>query len=88
MFTFSQMVDDIVSEVKRPDLTSEIARYVNQTIRECHFSTDRQAAVFFSDNFNEVLLTADVEEGFSWTRSESNYVSENGGSEVPNAVRS
>jgi hypothetical protein len=67
MFTFSQMVDEIVSEVKRPDLTSEIARYVNQTIRECHFSTDRQAAVFFSDNFNEVLLTADVEEGFSWT---------------------
>jgi hypothetical protein len=66
MFTFSQMVDEIVSEVKRPDLTSEIARYVNQTIRECHFSTDRQAAVFFRDNFNELLLTADVEDGFSW----------------------
>lgn len=67
MFTFSQMVDEIVSEVKRPDLTSEIARYVNQTIRECHFSTDRQAAIFYRDNFNEVLLTATVEEGFSWT---------------------
>lgn len=67
MFTFSQMVDDIVSEVKRPDLTSEIARYVNQTIRECHFSTDRQAAIFYRDNFNEVLLTATAEEGFSWT---------------------
>ena len=67
MFTFSQMVDEIVSEVKRPDLTSEIARYVNQTIRECHFTTDRQAAVFFRENFNEVLLTADVEESYSWT---------------------
>lgn len=67
MFTFSQMVDEIVSEVKRPDLTSEISRYVNQTIRECHFSTDHQAAVFYRDNFNEALLTATVEEGFSWT---------------------
>lgn len=67
MFTFSQMVDEIASEVKRPDLTSEIARYVNQTIRECHFSTDRQAAIFYRENFNEVLLTATSEEGFSWT---------------------
>ena len=66
MFTFSQMVDEVVSEVRRPDLTSEIARYVNQTIRECHFTTDRQAAVFFRDNFNEVLLTPDVESGYSW----------------------
>lgn len=66
MFTFSQMVDEIVAEVKRPDLATEVARYVNQTIRECHFSTDRQAAVFYRDNFNETLLTADVEEGFSW----------------------
>lgn len=66
MFTFSQMVDEMVSEVKRPDLTSEIARYVNQTIRECHFSPDRQSAAFFRSNFNETLLTADVEEGFSW----------------------
>lgn len=67
MFTFSQMVDEIVSESKRPDLLDEIARYVNQTIRECHFSTDRQAAIFYRDNFNEVLLTADAEESFSWT---------------------
>lgn len=67
MFTLSQMVDEIVSEVKRPDLISEITRYVNQTIRECHFSTDRQAAVFYRDNFNEVLLTADVDSGYSWT---------------------
>ena len=61
------MVDDIVSEVKRPDLTSEISRYVNQTIRECHFSTDRQAAIFYRDNFNELLLTATSESGQTWT---------------------
>lgn len=67
MFTFSQMVDEMISEVKRPDLASEIARYVNQTIRECHFSTDRQAAIFFKDNFNESLLTATNEEAETWT---------------------
>ncbi|MGL5935880.1 MAG: hypothetical protein ACRCZI_09700, partial [Cetobacterium sp.] len=60
------MVDEIISEVKRPDLTSEIPRYVNQTIRECHFSTDRQAAIFFKDNFNEALVTATVESGQIW----------------------
>lgn len=66
MFTFSQMVDDVVSEVKRPDLATEVARYVNQTIRECHFSTDRQAAIFYRDNFNEVLLTSDSEDSYVW----------------------
>jgi len=67
MFTHSQLVDDIVSETKRPDLVSEISRYVNQTVRECHFSTDRQAATFYRDNFKEVLLTANVESGFTWS---------------------
>lgn len=66
MFTFSQMVDEMVSEVRRPDLTSEIGRYVNQTIRECHFTTDRQAAVFFKENFNESLVTATAESGEVW----------------------
>ncbi len=66
MFTLSQLVDEIVSEVRRPDLASEIVRYVNQTIRECHFSTDRQAAQFFKDNFNEVLLTSDSEDTYVW----------------------
>lgn len=66
MFTFSQMVDEMVSEVKRPDLASEIARYVNQTVRECHFSTDRQAAIFFKENFRELLLTATSEEAQTW----------------------
>lgn len=67
MFTFSQMVDEIVSEVKRPDLASEISRYVNQTVRECHFSTDRQAAIFYRENFNELLLTATLEEAQTWS---------------------
>ena len=46
MTTFSQLVDSVVSETKRPDLVSEIATYLNQTIREVHFSADRNAALF------------------------------------------
>jgi len=66
MFTFSQMVDAMVSEVKRPDLTSEIARYVNQTIRECHFDPERNAAQFYKMNARESQLTATTESGFTW----------------------
>lgn len=66
MHTFSQMVDEIVSETKRPDLVSEIARYLNETIREMHFTEDRGAVLQFRENFHEALLTADVESGFMW----------------------
>lgn len=66
MFTFSQMVDDIVSETKRPDLVSDISRYLNQTIRECHFTSDRNAAIFFKDNFKESQITATTANGQQW----------------------
>lgn len=67
MNTFSQMVDELVSETKRPDLVSEIARYLNQTIRELHFTDDRNAAIFYHSNLREELLEADSETGFTWT---------------------
>lgn len=66
MTTFSQLVDEMVSETKRPDLVSEISRYVNQTIRELHFSADRNAALFYPENFREASLTATAEETFTW----------------------
>jgi hypothetical protein len=66
MTTFSQLVDSIVSETKRPDLVSEIATYLNQTIREVHFTPDRGAALFFSENFRESLLTATSDESYTW----------------------
>lgn len=66
MTTFSQLVDLVVSETKRPDLVSEIATYLNQTIREVHFSADRNAALLFPENFRELLLTATSESGFTW----------------------
>lgn len=58
MTTFSQLVDDIITEVKRPDLTSVVATYLNQTIREVHFTPDRNAALFYRENYREQLLTA------------------------------
>lgn len=66
MFTFSQLVDDLVSETKRPDLVSEISRFLNQTIRELHATPDRNATIFYEENFNEVSLTADTETGYTW----------------------
>lgn len=66
MFTFSQMVDAMVSETKRPDLVSEIARYVNQTIRELHFSGDRNAVIFYEENYREATITATSETNQTW----------------------
>lgn len=66
MTTFSQLVDDMISELKRPDLKTEIASYVNQTIRELHFTGDRNAIVLFQDNFREEVLVATEESVHSW----------------------
>lgn len=66
MYTFSQMVDEMVSETKRPDLVSEISRYVNQTIREVHFTPDRNAALNFEENFREQQVNCTVESGQTW----------------------
>ena len=67
MTTFSQLVDTIVSESRRPDMVQEISTYINQTIRELHFDSERNKILFFNDNFRESQLTASSESGFSWT---------------------
>ena len=66
MYTFSQMVDAIVSEVRRPDLRVDIARYVNQTIRECHFDPETNAVQFYKDNTREFRLPTTSESGQVW----------------------
>lgn len=67
MTTFSQLVDEMVFETRRPDLLSEISSYVNQTIREAHFTPDRGNAILFRDNLSESLLVASTADGYSWT---------------------
>lgn len=65
--TFSQLVDTMVGETKRPDLKREIAAYLNQTMRELHFEPERNNAVLYSENYREAALTASTETGFGWT---------------------
>jgi hypothetical protein len=66
VFTISQLVDELVDETKRPDMLTDLVRFVNQTVRESHFSGDRRAALLFKGNFKELELTATSETGFSW----------------------
>lgn len=66
MTTFSQLVDEMILEVKRPDMTREIAAYLNQAIREVHFEPQTGNSIQFKDNLTEIQLTANVAEGFTW----------------------
>lgn len=66
MTTFSQLVDEIVVETRRPDLRSEIATYLNQTIREAHFEPSRGNVVFYNENRKDIQLTADVDSAYIW----------------------
>lgn len=67
MTTFSQLVDELVAETRRPDLRSEMATYLNQTIREVHFEPQRGNVVHYTDNRQEIELTADSESAFLWS---------------------
>lgn len=67
MTTFSQLVDKMVLELKRPDLQTEIATYVNQTIRELHADPKSGNAVFFDSNLQEAQIQATVDTGQTWT---------------------
>lgn len=66
MTTFSQLVDELVAETKRPDLRTEIATYLNQTIREVHFEPSRGNVVHFGENRKEAQIFAALETGEIW----------------------
>lgn len=66
MTTFSQLVDEMVLETKRPDLRTEIASYLNQTIRELHFDPETNASICYAQNATELQVTADSDEAFYW----------------------
>ena len=67
MTTFSKLVDDIVIELKRPDLRVDFASYANQTIREVHFRPAVNAPILFDANRIEDLLTVDTDGSWLWT---------------------
>jgi hypothetical protein len=66
MTTFSQLVDEMVVETRRPDLRAEIATYLNQTIREVHFEPSRGNVVHYPANRKEDQITASVDSGQIW----------------------
>lgn len=67
MTTFSQLVDKMVLETRRPDLRTEIASYLNQVVRELHFEPERGNVVYFDDNYREEVLTVDTVQSQTWT---------------------
>lgn len=67
MTTFSQLVDEIVRETRRPDLLADIAEYLNQTIREMHFTPDKGNAILYRENLRELQLVANSESSFTWS---------------------
>ena len=66
MTTFSQLVDGIIDETKRPDLLNSIVSYLKQTIRECHLDPERNTPLFMWGNYTETQLQADAETNFAW----------------------
>src|SRR4051812_37916301 len=66
MTTFSQLVDEMVVETRRPDLRSEIAVYLNQTIREVHFEPGKGNVVHYAENRKEDQITATSDSGQLW----------------------
>jgi hypothetical protein len=66
MTTFSQLVDDVVTELLRPDLKTAIAAYTNQTIRELHFKPGSNVPVKYDANRFEDELTITTDGSWSW----------------------
>ena len=66
MTTFSQLVDAIVRETRRPDMLTDIGEYLNQTIREVHFTPERGAVIPYRENLQELQLVANSESGYGW----------------------
>lgn len=54
MTTFSQIVDELTTELLRPDFTEVISEYLNQTIREIHARRQTGNPVLYDANRLEV----------------------------------
>lgn len=66
MTTFSQLVDSMQQETRRPDLQAEMIRYLNQSIRECFFEPERNTVVFMKSAYREAQVTATADTRASW----------------------
>lgn len=66
MTTFSQLVDDVIEEMHRPDLRGQIVRAVNQAIRAVHARPNSGSNVGFDENRQEVKLLLPAEGSLMW----------------------
>lgn len=66
MTTYSQLVDDIVKELVRPDMKVAVASYTNQTIRELHFKPNQNSPIQYDANREEDVLAIDTDTSWSW----------------------
>lgn len=75
MTTFSQLVDEMAAEHKRPDLKPEITAFLNQTIREMHSDPVSNGPVYFDQNRVEYQLSAtplDANGNYQWAIPQTN----------------
>jgi hypothetical protein len=69
MSTFSQLIDEVASELRRPDLVPAIAAYLNQSIREMHFKsggTGVQHPAFYAANRFEAQVVIPSDGTYTW----------------------
>lgn len=66
MSTFSQIVDEIVLETRRPDLRLTIANYLNQTVREIHADPVTNSVAFYDANYAESQVVITGLSGQTW----------------------
>jgi hypothetical protein len=66
MTTFSQLIDDTVVELVRPDLDTFLPAYLNQTIREFHTFSRDGTPVLFDDNRQEESVMLSQMESSGW----------------------
>ena len=66
MTTFSQLVDDIIAESRRPDQRAEIVQFLNLTMLELHVDDQTGSAVLYGENRQETIVWPTVEDGYVW----------------------
>lgn len=66
MTTFSQLIDDVATEMLRPDLRAAMGSWVNQTVREMHFKPGLNVPVGYDANRTEEAVTVTTDRTWLW----------------------
>lgn len=67
MTTFSQLVDEMASEMVRPDFKGVIASYINQTVREVHTGADGTRFRFHDNRVElEIIVPDGYDDSYVW----------------------